>query len=73
MTCSGGPGVGDGEWLRAIIEYKEEVIVCPLPTHARIADVLEHNRAGLASHITWSRASCTGMSQLSTSTKSGRK
>jgi hypothetical protein len=25
VTCSGGPGVGDGEWLRAIIEYKEEV------------------------------------------------
>ena len=73
MTCSDGPGVGDGEWLHAIIEYKEEVIVCPLPTHARIADVLEHNRAGSASHITWSRASCTGMSQLSTSTKSGRK
>ncbi|KAN0129647.1 hypothetical protein V8E53_012467 [Lactarius tabidus] len=24
VTCSGGPGVGDGEWLRAIIEYKEE-------------------------------------------------
>jgi len=24
VTCSGGPGVGDGEMLRAIIEYKEE-------------------------------------------------
>lgn len=25
VTCTGGPGVGDGEMLRAIIEYKEEV------------------------------------------------
>lgn len=25
VTCTGGPGVGDGEFLRAIIEYKEEV------------------------------------------------
>ena len=25
VTCNGGPGVGDGEMLRAIIEYKEEV------------------------------------------------
>ncbi|KAH9988807.1 hypothetical protein BJV74DRAFT_885305 [Russula compacta] len=24
VTCTGGPGVGDGEMLRAIIEYKEE-------------------------------------------------
>ncbi|KAH9166509.1 hypothetical protein EDB89DRAFT_2115822 [Lactarius sanguifluus] len=24
VTCTGGPGVGNGEWLRAIIEYKEE-------------------------------------------------
>lgn len=28
VTCNGGPGVGDGEMLRAIIEYKEEV--CPV-------------------------------------------
>ena len=27
VTCAGGSGVGDGEWLRAIIEYKEEVRV----------------------------------------------
>ncbi len=25
VTCTGGPGVGDGEMLRAIVEYKEEV------------------------------------------------
>jgi len=25
VTCNGGPGIGDGEMLRAIIEYKEEV------------------------------------------------
>jgi hypothetical protein len=25
ITCTGGPGVGDGEFLRAIVEYKEEV------------------------------------------------
>ena len=25
ITCTGGPGVGNGEMLRAIIEYKEEV------------------------------------------------
>lgn len=25
ITCTGGKGVGDGEQLRAIIEYKEEV------------------------------------------------
>ena len=25
VTCTGGPGVGNGEMLRAIIEYKEEV------------------------------------------------
>lgn len=25
VTCSGGPGVGNGEYLRAILEYKEEV------------------------------------------------
>lgn len=25
ITCNGGPGVSDGEMLRAIIEYKEEV------------------------------------------------
>ena len=25
VTCNGGPGVSDGEMLRAIIEYKEEV------------------------------------------------
>lgn len=25
VTCTGGPGVGNGEWLRAIVEYKEEV------------------------------------------------
>lgn len=24
VTCTGGPGVGNGEWLRAIVEYKEE-------------------------------------------------
>jgi hypothetical protein len=25
ITCTGGSGVGDGEFLRAIVEYKEEV------------------------------------------------
>lgn len=25
VTCAGGPGIGNGEMLRAIIEYKEEV------------------------------------------------
>ena len=25
ITCTGGPGVGDGEFLRTIVEYKEEV------------------------------------------------
>ena len=25
ITCTGGPGVGNGEMLRAIVEYKEEV------------------------------------------------
>ncbi|KAI9462810.1 hypothetical protein BJY52DRAFT_111568 [Lactarius psammicola] len=24
ITCTGGSGVGNGEWLRAIVEYKEE-------------------------------------------------
>jgi len=24
ITCTGGPGVGDGEFLRAVVEYKEE-------------------------------------------------
>jgi hypothetical protein len=41
VTCSGGPGVGDGEWLRAIIEYKEEVRVFCSLTHARITNVIE--------------------------------
>ena len=27
ITCTGGPGVGNGEFLRAIVEYKEEVRV----------------------------------------------
>jgi oxysterol-binding protein-related protein 9/10/11 len=29
ITCTGGSGVGDGEFLRTIVEYKEEVRVFP--------------------------------------------
>ena len=30
VTCNGEPGLGDGEMLRAIIEYKEVRTVSPL-------------------------------------------
>jgi len=81
VTCSGGPGVGNGEWLRAIIEYKEEV--CVSPTYARITDAIEKiiypnyklcvGRAGLASVTTLLRASCTGITHPNTSTRNGPK
>jgi hypothetical protein len=39
VTCTGGPGVGNGEWLRAIVEYKEEVRGFPLLTHKLLTSV----------------------------------
>ena len=72
VTCTGGPGVGDGEWLRAIIEYKEEVRIFSSPTPQSLMQ-LKLCRVGLASRTTWSRASCTGMTHPSMSTKNGPK
>jgi oxysterol-binding protein-related protein 9/10/11 len=34
VTCTGGPGIGKGEMLRAIVEYKEEVRALLSPTLA---------------------------------------
>ena len=39
VTCTGGSGVGNGEWLRAIVEYKEEVRVFSLPTRKFLTSV----------------------------------
>ena len=75
VTCVGGSGVGNGEWLRAIAEYKEEVRAFSTPrVQKEITDCRRRSvRAGLASRTTWSRVSCTGMTRPSTSTKNGPK
>ena len=71
VTCAGGPGVGDGEMLRAIIEYKEEVRLFFVPPR----DFYRRSRfrAGLASRISWSRELYTGTIHPRTSTKNGPK
>ena len=70
VTCTGGPGVENGEMLRAIIEYKEEVcsffFVSLCATCERTT-----TRVGLASRTFWSKVSCTDTSRPSMSTKNG--
>ncbi|KAI0259010.1 hypothetical protein BC834DRAFT_908663 [Gloeopeniophorella convolvens] len=53
VTCTGGPGVGDGEWLRAIIEYKEESWLGK--PHFAVEGVVHRYTPGAQEHEEWTK------------------
>jgi len=71
VTCTGGPGVGDGEMLRAIIEFKEEVRFCAAMGFRTSVNEMMVARVGSASRTFCSRESYTGTIHPQTSTRNG--